>query len=485
MNFTLRDYQEDFTIQLAKSVAIDKHIIGQSPGGTGKTPVFINICRNANSKGRAAIILTERIKVFEQAVKKSGGIPVGNGIKHVFVEPGKTYVCMAQTLSKRPRIIEAFNELEKEVIVCVDECHIGTFSTILNKLSNRMTIGFSATPDFRIAKHLPVFYKNIVCTHPIQWFIDRNYLCDYQHIQRKSGKGTEKLEKRNGEFTESSQRKFFGTESHYIELFNDLKENEFKKCMFFTASIEHAEEVFERLTKEGLRCSIAHSKRKDEPFQLAKFQDLDETNILISVSSLTTGYDYADVDLIVLYRATTSLSIYLQMLFRADRPKEGMFFRCLDYGSNFDRHGAYFADHDWKEMWNKKARSNSKEDAAAMTTCPQCESMISVSSKKCKFCGFLIPEKPRVVEPGIAEDVTKRFDAIAGKKISQLTPKELSLFANLKNKKMFAIWVAKSQEQSNPGFLIDFAACMGYKRGWLDHQTVPQEKIEFLDITLQ
>jgi hypothetical protein len=32
---------------------------------------------------------------------------------------------------------------------------------------------------------------------------------------------------------------------------------------------------------------------------------------------------------------------------------------------------------------------------------------------------------------------------------------------------------------------MDFAANMGYKRQWIDHQVIPQERIEFADIILK
>jgi superfamily II DNA or RNA helicase len=486
LNYTLYDYQQALVRDMAVASKKHQHVIGQSPGGTGKTKTFVYIGTQVCNKGGVTLILTERKNVYNQNLNEAGAIGINDeSPKFVHIAQGGFYVAMTQTLERRAAIIDQFNKLNCTFYVIIDECHSGRYSNVLKKLEKGNRLGFTATPDFRYAKHLPEFYKACVTTHPVQWFIDKNILCDYQHIQRKSGKATDNLEKKAGDFTATSQRKFFGTEAHYQELFNDLRQYPFNKCMLFCASIEHAEEVYEVMVKAGWACSINHSKREDSTYQVARFDKLHETNIIISVGGMTTGYDYPEVDLIVLYRATTSLIIYLQMLFRGDRKKEGMFFRCLDYGSNFDRHGAYFADHPWIEMWDQKAKKNDKLDAAAMTSCPQCESMISVSARRCKYCGLDIPQRPVSAEAGVAEDVTKRFDAISGKKISELTPKELSLYANLKNKKMFAIRVAKSQEQVIPGFLSEFAACMGYKSGWLDYQSIPQERIEFIDIVLK
>lgn len=459
----------------------------QAPGGTGKTKTFISICRSANERGRATIILTERVKVYEQAANESGGIRIGDGIKWVDVKPGKLYVAMAQTLQRRPKIIEQFNSLDKEVVVIVDECHISTSKSVLDQLHNRITLGFTATPDYRIAKHLPIYYNDIICSHPVQWFIDHNppYLCDYQHIIRKSGDATNSIKKKNGDFSEFEQRKFFGTENHYQELFQDLNNTPFNKCMFFTASIKHAEECYTRLTEQGFKCSIAHSKRQDEPYQIAQFQSLHETNILISVGSLTTGYDYPDVDLIVLYRATTSLALYLQMIFRADRPKEGMFFRVLDYGSNGKRHKAYNYPHPWHKMWKEKPKKE-KEGIGGIKLCPECESMLFVAATKCPYCGHVLPGPKQNDDVGQLEDITNKKLIISGRKVSELSPKELSLYANLYDKKSFAARIARSQEQTTPGWLNEYAKVMGYKDGWVyqQKQMINEKPIEFVDIKI-
>ncbi|RZJ82103.1 MAG: hypothetical protein EOO20_24695 [Chryseobacterium sp.] len=448
LNYTLWDFQQQLVKDMAISSKEHQHVIGQSPGGTGKTKTFVYIGTQVCNKGGVTLILTERKNVYNQNLEEAGAVGINDETaKYIPVVPGGFYVAMTQTLERRPLIFEQFNRLENQLDkngnpinfqIIIDECHSGRYSNLLTKLTYGRRLGFSATPDYTMAKHLPKFYNSCVTTYDVQWFIDNGFLCDYQHIQRKSGKATDNLEKRNGEFTEASQRKFFGAEVHYQELFKDLKETPFNKCMLFCSSINHAEEVFERMTREGFACSINHGRRTDEKFQIARFEDLHETNIMISVGKMTTGYDYPPVDLIVLYRATTSLAIYLQMLFRADRPKDGMFFRTLDYGSNYDRHNAYFHPHPWNTMWTAKAKKP-KAGVAPINFCPKCESIIFVMAKVCKYCQFELPQKPQSIETGIAEDVTNKLAPIAGKRVSELTPKELALYANLKDKKPFVL----------------------------------------------
>lgn len=484
MTFTLRPYQEKLKLEASRAAAEHKHVIAQAPGGTGKTKTFLSIAKSANQKGRSVLIISERTAVYKQIAEESNGIRIGDGIKHVKVEPGKLYVAMAQTLSRRPKIIEQFNSLEKEVVVIVDECHISTAKSILDKLHNRITIGFTATPDYRIAKHLPKYYNELVATNQVKWFIENGYLCDYQHIVRKSGAGVSKIKKTGGDYNEQEQRKFFGTEAHYQELFKDLSEIPFKKCMLFTASIKHADEVYERMTAEGYKCSIFHSKRSDNEWQIARFEGLNETNIIISVGALSTGYDNPEVDCIVLYRATTSLALYLQMVFRADRPKEGMFFWVLDYGMNGKTHGTYDQDRDWHSLWRKPEKKK-KEGVAGIKLCPKCDSMLFVAATICKFCNH---EFPKVInnDIGKAEELTNKKLMLQGKKISDLTPKELALYANIYDKKRFASRVARAREQSEKGYLSEYARSMGYQSGWVfqQKQLITPKKIEYADLIL-
>ena len=144
---------------------------------------------------------------------------------------------------------------------------------------------------------------------------------------------------RNGEYTEASQDKAFGTNAVYDGIFEDLRKEPFKKAMIFVSSIKLAREMNERLQAEGFASVEYHSQLENGSYELAKFTELDIANICVSVSSLTKGFDFAPIDLVVLNRATTSLPLYLQMIGRGSRPvwsPDGTplktHFRVLDYG---------------------------------------------------------------------------------------------------------------------------------------------------------
>lgn len=476
MSFTLRQYQQDIVTAAAIKVRDSQHVLIQAAGGTGKTKTFLFIAMSAMSKGHAVIIITDRTAVYKQVSEESKGITIGEGVKDVGVHGGMMYVAMAQTLKRRKHIIDKFNALYKKVLVIVDEVHVSTAMKVLDSLTNRFTLGFTATPDYRIAKHLHRYFNDIVCAPDVQWFIDNGYLCDYQHIVRKSGEGTSTMEKNSsGDFKESEQRRFFGTEEHYRELFADMDKYPFNKCMLFCSSIEHAEDVYNRFILDGRAASIVHSKRSDSAYEIAKFEDLNESNVLISVGSMTTGYDYPPVDLIVLYRATTSLALYLQMIFRGDRPKEGMFFRVLDYGLNGVRHMPYNYPHNWSNMWQppkRKKKDSDQIEEMGVKSCPNCDSLVSSMAKICKFCNFQFPAKEENLSSvGEEVDITDKKALLTGKSIGKMSAKDMALYANLFDRKKFATKIARIRTvHGETDFLSDFAKAMGYKDNWVKKQ---------------
>src|SRR5690606_13956532 len=133
--------------------------------------------------------------------------------------------------------------LGDRLLIINDEAHIGTATKVLQKLisNNALLIGFTATPDFRFAKHLPLLYQAIIVGSQPDELVTDGYLCSYRHYARVLAKLHE-LKKKNGEFTEESQQHEFESKRVYDGLVKDLQERTFTKAIVFTASIKHCED---------------------------------------------------------------------------------------------------------------------------------------------------------------------------------------------------------------------------------------------------
>jgi superfamily II DNA or RNA helicase len=74
--------------------------------------------------------------------------------------------------------------------------------------------------------------------------------------------------------------------------------------------------------------------------------------ILTSVSLLTTGFDEPSVQSVILNRATTSLTLYHQMIGRGARRLGGKkTFTIIDLGNNAERFGEWDAPVDWQHVF--------------------------------------------------------------------------------------------------------------------------------------
>lgn len=484
----LRPYQIAFNTNMAKSVAQCKHVIACLPTGGGKTLCFISIAAAARAKGRTVLILSETRKIFEQITQQASGVHISAKTKHLFVTSGGLYIAMAQTLVRRPAITQQFHALASSLLIITDEAHVGTPTKLLQQLPDALRIGFTATPNYEQGKHLPELYKACVVGAQVSDLIQEGFLCPYTHYARTYA-DMDALRIKNGEFTEESQKAAFETNAVFDGLVDDIRNIPYRKALIFCASIEHAEDTAATLSHHNIRCVTVHSQNQESSLNLHNFMHGD-IDVCVSVGVLTKGFDFPPIDLVVLLRATTSLPLYLQMCGRGSRisPATGKTrFTVLDYGSNWTRHFQWDMDREWEKMWlpTRKARKKDTVGVAPVTTCEQCQAIIPSSAVVCPYCGNIRQPQERELEQGELVEVNELYTRMTGRRISSLTPTELAIYARIKNKKPYAIRIAKAQEQRTPGWLEKFRVSMGYKPSWLHFAMPGSEPVEFHDIVLR
>lgn len=459
----LRPYQESFINDIRKKLGEKRKIIACAATGAGKTKVFLSITETAISRGWTVLILTESRKIYKQIVDERFCIEINSDVKHLDIKNGSLYTAMAQTLSRRPFIISQLQNLSQMLLIINDEAHVGTSTKLLQQLPNALLLGFTATPDYKVAPHLVDIYKDIVVGPQPSQLVEMGFLSKYRHFMR-TRVDTKKLEKRGGEFTEESQFTAFATTKVFEGILEDINNFSYKKCLIFCSSIKHAELLYFQMQISGYKSTIVHSRHENADDNLREFME-GEINVCISVGILTKGFDFPKIDLVILNRATTSLALYCQMIGRGSRIFEGKSnFVVLDYGENADRHGLWDDFIDWEKLWNKKQKKNG---VAPIKKCPNCYYVMPTKTNICPECGHKMEAEEKELQIGELIEVTqkqnKEFKLIKNRKAFDLTPYELSIYVKHREKKGYGRRLCLKKGIQ---FATEYAKFMNYKSGW-------------------
>lgn len=108
----------------------------------------------------------------------------------------------------------------------------------------------------------------------------------------------------------------------------------------------------------------------------------------VFVTGNTTGFDYPNIDLLVMARPTLSPGLYLQMAGRGMRPKTGTYRDCLvlDFAGNIARHGPV------TDVEPPTARDAMKQKRP-VKKCPECQEAVPMRMKVCPCCGYEFPQR--------------------------------------------------------------------------------------------
>jgi len=329
-------------------------LLYQLPTGGGKTVVFSEIARRFIERfGRKTIILTHRKELSTQTSTTLKKI----GVKNCVIKPSSgnfmkgcdCYVAMVETL--RNRIKSKKIKTQDVGLVIVDEAHHNSFRKLLKHFKNAFVIGVTATPfSSDIAKPMNRYYKTLLTGQNITDLIAEGFLAkpkthvyDVELNSLKTGI--------HGDYTVSSSNELYGSAAMQDLLLQAYTENsKGKKTLIFNNGIETSQKVFETFMAAGIPIRHLDNKTSDEQRkEILKWFRKTKDAVLTSVSILTTGFDEPTVQTIMLNRATTSITLYHQMIGRgARRLASKKTFSIIDLGNNVQRFGPWEQPVDWK-----------------------------------------------------------------------------------------------------------------------------------------
>lgn len=399
MNIKLYDYQQKLIGALRTSILKgNKRIVLCAPTGAGKTICFTYMITEHIKRGGRAMVFTHRKELLKQA----GSSFEKFGLTPEFIKGGSKpdltkslHVAMIETFDRRKNDLELF--LLQKTLIIIDECHLNNFTKIFEYISKEtLVIGVTATPHRKGANiaSLSDFYTDLVQEVDTDDLIKLGFLAKAESfgVKIRMDKLKQKGEDYDTEKYYSEHKMYAGV----VENWKRLTPN--KKTLLFASNVNSSIEVCQEFILNGIVAK--HIDAKTPAYKRTEilnwFENTDGA-VLCNCGILTAGYDCPDIEVIILYRATTSLPLFLQMVGRGSRitPTKTKF-TILDFGNNIHRLGFWENKRVWS-LEKETQRENKKEDAGFIKMCKKCGAILLPSTKNCPYCGAEIKKEEKEI----------------------------------------------------------------------------------------
>ena len=463
----LREYQKEILGKIRHEFAKgNNRVIAQLPTGAGKTVVFTEIAKRTIMRGNSVLVITNRKELLQQAgntFKKFELMPEFLTSKTKILSSGHLYVGMSETIKRRLHRKDYVSFLNRFTLIIIDEVHLQNFDKLYETINNnQFLLGVTATPYRKGNKINPLskFFDVLIEGIKIKQLIDLGYLSKPKVYGMPIDLSKVKL--KNGEFDPNEIDKLYEEKKVYAGVIDNYKRlTPNTKALLFSAKVETSLKICEKLNNAGISAKHIDATTKERDQILKEFTQ-NKFKILCNVGILTFGYDCPSVETIILYRATMSLPLYLQMCGRGSRIYPGKeHFNILDFGDNVKRFDFWHSERPWKLDLMSKPK---KKGAAPIKQCPECEALIPANSQTCPECGFIFKnpedEKPKIFA-----------------KLELLTYSEISRYAKTatvkelieiqKTKGYNSYWVCHQLKTFKE--LQEYGEIKGYKKGWAYH----------------
>lgn len=341
MEIILRDYQKaasDKAVAFFKDKNKKSNGIMVLPTGAGKSIVIADIAHRLNDY---VLIFCPSREIVEQNFKKlcSYGILDCSIYSASFNSKQINRITFATIGSVRnhPELFTHFKN------IIVDECHLvnpkeGMYKDFFEAVKCKV-LGLTATP-YRLStsqgfgsmlkfltRTRPAIFKEVIYHVQVSTLLDMGYLAKLNYYPMNPVGWNElnlKVNTTGADYTDNSVQKeyeridFYGYVVHIVQrLMNPKAGGKRKGILVFTRFLKEAEQ----LTWSIPGCAIVSGDTpKKEREQILEAFKSGQIPVVANVGVLTTGFDYPELDTVVMARPTMSLAQWYQIVGRAIRP---------------------------------------------------------------------------------------------------------------------------------------------------------------------
>lgn len=360
MSYILRDYQQqasDAAVSFFNNKAKKTNAIMVLPTGAGKSIVIADIAHRLNDY---VLIFCPSREIVEQNFKKlcSYGILDCSIYSASFNSKEISRITFATigSVKNHPELFAHFKN------IIVDECHLvnpieGMYKDFFDAVKCKV-LGLTATPyrlsssrDFGsmlkfITRTKPHVFSEVIYHVQVSTLLDMGYLSKVNYYPMNPTGWNElnlKINTTGADYTDKSVQKeyeridFYSYIVHIVQrLMNPKAGGKRKGILVFTRFLKEAE----RLTMSIPGCVIVSGDTpKKERERILEMFKVGEIPVVANVGVLTTGFDYPELDTVVMARPTMSLAMYYQIVGRCIRPYKGKTAWFVDLCGNINRFG--------------------------------------------------------------------------------------------------------------------------------------------------
>ena len=473
MTVKLRDYQRDILNKVWKLLGkteYPRRIMVSSPTGSGKTVMFAMLSKYVQEQAGKVLIVTHRKELLFQTGGTFSMVDVQAHeltAKTRIVPEGDIVVAMIETLHNRLKNKEEYRDfLSQFTMVVIDEGHVGSFDKLFSYIPEVVNVvAWSATPYRKgTANALSDYYTDLVQGIDVPDLVNMGFLAKPRTLGMKIDLSRVRVDATD--YNASDMHQEYNRQQVYAGVIKNYKKyTNGKKAILFAASVESSMDINIKLNNAGIpSCHVDANTPDAERRRI--FEDYKDGRYLIlcNVGIATMGFDAPGIEVVILYRATKSLTLFLQMVGRGSRTTETKkTFTVMDFGQNTDQHGFWEQPRQWT-LENDTTRF--RRESNMTKECPDCAQLNSLSTSVCSNCGYIWETTRREqVEALIVADLQDMngFDLqlyALGK-----TFEELEIIKNHKGYK--DAWMYHQLESYED--LRAYGRYKGYKHGWYEY----------------
>lgn len=360
MKYSLRDYQRNAS-QAAVRVFSQKRANNGLlilPTGAGKSLVIADI---ASKLDGPLLILQPSKEILEQNFAKLQSYGCWDASIYS-ASVGRKDINRI-TFATIGSVMNHMDEFMHFKNVMIDECHkvnskAGQYKQFI-EATERRVIGLTATP-YRLCSYMggstlkfitrtrPRIFTDVLYYCQVSDLLAKGYLADLRYFDcTKLDMSKVKANTTGADYDDKSlkleyERIGFKDQlsSTTIRVLHPKNGVPRKGVLVFTRFIDEAEVLVAKLKSVSINAAIVtgETPKREREAILADFQS-GRIKVVANVGTLTTGFDYPELDTVILGRPTMSLALYYQMVGRAIRPCKGKDGWVIDLGGSYRRFG--------------------------------------------------------------------------------------------------------------------------------------------------